>query len=41
MNLATVIDAHPEDAVALISRGRPITYGDLRSRVDGLRGGLL
>ena len=41
MNLASVIDPHPDDAVALISRGRPITYGALRERVGGLRGALV
>ncbi|MBI2704520.1 MAG: AMP-binding protein [Actinobacteria bacterium] len=40
MNLATIIDNHPEDAVALISRGEQTTYGTLREQVDGLRGGL-
>ena len=40
MNLAVVIDPHPDDAVALISRGRTTTYGALRSQVAGLRGGL-
>ena len=41
MNLATILDPHPDDAVAVISRGRPITYGELRTQVAGLRGGLL
>lgn len=40
MNLATIIDAHPDDAVALISRGRSTTYGQLRDQVAHLRGGL-
>ena len=40
MNLAHLIDDHPADAVALISRNRPITYGDLRQQVAALRGGL-
>ncbi|MFT4656085.1 MAG: long-chain acyl-CoA synthetase [Ilumatobacter sp.] len=40
MNLATVIDGHPGDAVALVSRGRPTTYDSLRDQIDRLRGGL-
>lgn len=41
MNLASMIDPHPDDAVALISRGRPTTYGQLRDQVAHLRGGLV
>jgi long-chain acyl-CoA synthetase len=41
MNLASIIDPHPDDAVALVSRGRPTTYGELRAQVAGLRGGLV
>jgi long-chain acyl-CoA synthetase len=40
MNLASIIDGHDGDAVALISRGRPTTYAVLRDQVDHLRGGL-
>jgi long-chain acyl-CoA synthetase len=40
VNLATIIDPHPDGAVALLSRGKPTTYGDLRRQVGGLRGGL-
>jgi long-chain acyl-CoA synthetase len=40
MNLASIIDSHPADRVALISRGRATTYGALREQVDHLRGGL-
>jgi long-chain acyl-CoA synthetase len=40
-NLASIIEGHPDDAVALISRGRPTSYGDLRAQVAGLRGGLV
>jgi len=36
-----MIDGHPDDAVALISRGRPTTYGALRDQVGSLRGGLV
>ncbi len=39
MNLASIIDSHPDDRVALISRGRETTYGALRDQVDHLRGG--
>jgi long-chain acyl-CoA synthetase len=41
MNLASIIDPHPDDAVALISRGRTTTYRQLRAQVGGLRGGLV
>jgi long-chain acyl-CoA synthetase len=40
MNLAHLIDGHPADQVAIISRGRPTTYGVLRDQVAHLRGGL-
>jgi len=40
MNLAHLIDDHPADAVALISRGKPTTYGTLRDQVAAMRGGL-
>lgn len=38
MNLAHLIDDHPADAVALISRNRITTYGELRERTAALRG---
>ncbi len=41
MNLASIIYPHPDDAVAVISRGKPTTYGTLRDQVASLRGGLL
>jgi long-chain acyl-CoA synthetase len=40
VNLASIIDEHPADSIALISRGRETTYGELRGEVDRLRGGL-
>lgn len=40
MNLATIIDAHPDDRVAILSRGKQTTYGVLRDQLAGLRGGL-
>ncbi|MEJ5254936.1 MAG: AMP-binding protein, partial [Acidimicrobiales bacterium] len=40
MNIASIIEPHPGDAVALVSRGRSTTYGELRSQVAALRGGL-
>jgi long-chain acyl-CoA synthetase len=40
VNLAAIIEAHPDDAVALVSRGSPTTYGQLRTQVAELRGGL-
>ena len=41
MNLAAIIDDHPDDAVALVSRGKVTTYGELRAQVAGFRGGLV
>lgn len=41
MNLASLIEPHPEDAVALISRGEKTTYGQLRDQVAHFRGGLV
>jgi long-chain acyl-CoA synthetase len=38
VNLAEIIEQHPADNVALISRGRPTTYGELRRQVASLRG---
>lgn len=40
MNVASIIDAHGADTVALISRGRTTTYGELRDQVSALRSGL-
>ena len=40
-NLASLIDAHPAESVALISAGRTVTYGELRDAVSRVRGGLL
>ncbi len=40
MNLAHIIDPHPADKVAIISRGRPTTYGALREQVAHVRAGL-
>jgi long-chain acyl-CoA synthetase len=41
MNLASIIEEHPADAVALVSRGIEVTYGDLRSRAGAVRGALV
>jgi long-chain acyl-CoA synthetase len=41
MNLADMIEGHVDDRVALISRNRETTYGELRDQVARLRGGLL
>lgn len=41
MNLAEILANHPDDAVALISRGRTTTYGELRDQVAHIRGGLV
>ena len=40
MNLATIVDGHPADAVALVSRGKETTYGELRHQAAALRGAL-
>jgi long-chain acyl-CoA synthetase len=40
VNLAHIIDGHPSDHVAIITRGVETTYGQLRDRVARLRGGL-
>jgi long-chain acyl-CoA synthetase len=40
VNLAHIIDSHPDDHVAIFSRGRPTTYGELRAQVGHVRGGL-
>ncbi|MDP2291829.1 MAG: AMP-binding protein [Actinomycetota bacterium] len=40
MNLAHIIDPHPADHVAVISRGRATTYGALRDQIAHVRGGL-
>lgn len=40
MNLASVIDHHPDDDVAVVAHDRPTTYGELRDQVARLRSGL-
>ena len=40
MNLARIIDGHDPATVALISRGKRTTYGELRDVVARIRGGL-
>jgi long-chain acyl-CoA synthetase len=40
VNLASIVERHPSEAVALISRRDETTYGRLREQVAGLRGGL-
>ena len=41
MNLASIVDGHPPDAVALVSRNKTTTYGELRQQVGAMRGGLI
>ncbi|MGY6502652.1 MAG: AMP-binding protein [Acidimicrobiales bacterium] len=41
MNLASIIDPHPADDVALVTNGAEVTYGELRERVGALRGSLV
>ncbi|MEY2472894.1 MAG: long-chain acyl-CoA synthetase, partial [Actinomycetota bacterium] len=40
MNLSAIVENHPADAPALVSRGAVTTYGDLRKQVAEVRGGL-
>ena len=40
MNLASIIEPHPADAVAIVSRGKETTYGQFRDHVERLAGGL-
>jgi long-chain acyl-CoA synthetase len=40
VNLAAIADGHPDGAVAIVSRGKPTTYGELRRQVAAVRGGL-
>jgi long-chain acyl-CoA synthetase len=40
VNLASIIDDHPDDSVALVSRRDETTYGELRDQVARLAGGL-
>jgi len=39
-NVGAIIEGHDPASVALISRGRSTTYGELQRQVAGLRGGL-
>ncbi|HZT65246.1 MAG TPA: AMP-binding protein [Acidimicrobiales bacterium] len=41
MNLASIIDPHPDDAPALLCGDRVIAYGELRRLVAGLRSALV
>lgn len=41
MNLAEIIADHPDDAPAIISRGKATNYGTLRDEVARMRGGLV
>lgn len=40
MNLASIIDAHPAEAVAVVSEGQVTTYGELRELTGRCRGAL-
>ena len=37
MNVARILEGHPDDRIALISHGRETTYGELRRQVAALR----
>jgi long-chain acyl-CoA synthetase len=41
VNLAEICADHPAESVALISRGKETTYGELREQTGRLRGGLV
>lgn len=41
MNLAGIIDEHPDGAVALVVGDVEVTYGELRARAAGVRGALV
>jgi len=40
VNVAGIIDGHPDEAVALVAGERRLTYGELRREVAGLQAGL-
>src|SRR5207244_4031800 len=40
VNLAAIVEGHPEEALALRDHGAILTYGQLRSRVGSLRASL-
>ena len=40
VNIASIIDGHPDGSPALVSQSRITTYGALRDRCDALRGAL-
>ena len=40
VNLANIAERHPDESIALISRGKQTSYGALRRQVSGLRTGL-
>jgi long-chain acyl-CoA synthetase len=40
VNVAAVIEGHPADSAAIVSRGEVTTYGTLREQVGAMRGGL-
>ena len=41
MNLAAILDSHPDDATALVDGSERVTYGALRDRIGKARGGLV
>jgi long-chain acyl-CoA synthetase len=41
VNVAGIIDGHPDDSVAIVAGERTLTYGDLRRDVAGLQAGLV
>ena len=41
VNLSAIVEPHPDEAAALVSRGEVTTYGTLRAQLASLRGSLL
>lgn len=41
VNLSAIVEPHPDDAAALVSRGETTTYGTLRTQLGELRGALV
>ncbi|HKA03176.1 MAG TPA: AMP-binding protein, partial [Acidimicrobiales bacterium] len=41
MNLAAIIEGHPDERVALVTAAETVTYGELRARVAAQRAALV
>jgi long-chain acyl-CoA synthetase len=40
VDLASIVDGHPDERPALVTDGATVTYGELRARIDAFRGAL-